>query len=87
VNNATVEHGSTVKRKSQREAAKCCFSKPMVQQLKLMGPTNKNYFFLYYQTLKYVAAGEPHPQPPYQIASKTDFSIETVVRLEGKKSC
>jgi len=69
VNSATVEHGSTVKRKSQREAAKCCFSKPVVQQLKLMGPTNENHFPLYYQTLKYVVAGEPHPQPHYQTAS------------------
>jgi len=35
-----------------------------------MGPTNKNQFFLCYQTLKYVVAGEPHPQPHYQTASK-----------------
>jgi hypothetical protein len=41
---------------------KCCFSKPVVQQLKLVGPTNENQFFLCYQTLKYVVAGEPHPQ-------------------------
>jgi hypothetical protein len=32
-----------------------------------MGPTKKNYFF-YYQTLVYVAAGEPHPQLHYQTA-------------------
>jgi len=41
-----------------------------VQQLKLVGPTNKNQFFLCYQTLKYVVAGEPHPQPHYQTASE-----------------
>jgi hypothetical protein len=35
-----------------------------------MGPTNENHFFFYYQTLKYVVAGEPHPQPHYQTASK-----------------
>jgi len=64
-----VEPCSTVQRKSQREAAKCCFSKPVVQQLKLMGPTNENHFSFYYQTLKYVVAGEPHPQPHYQTAS------------------
>jgi hypothetical protein len=64
-----VEPYSTVKRKSQREAAKCCFSKLVVQQLKLVGPINENHFFLCYQTLKYVVAGEPHPQPHYQTAS------------------
>jgi pyruvate-formate lyase-activating enzyme len=32
-----------------------------------MGPTKKNYFF-YYQTLVYVATGEPHPQLHYQTA-------------------
>jgi len=41
----------------------------VVQQLKLMGPTNKNHFFLCYQTLKYVVAGESHPQPHYQTTS------------------
>ena len=45
----------------------------MVQQLKLVGPTNKNQFFLCYQTLKYVVVGEPHPQPHYQTASKSDL--------------
>jgi hypothetical protein len=56
--------------KSPREAAKCYFSKPVARQRKLMGSTKKNHFFFCYQTLVYVAAGEPHPQPHYQTASK-----------------
>jgi len=43
----------------------------VVQQLKLMGSTNENHFSFYYQTLKYVVAGEPHLQPHYQTASKS----------------
>ena len=66
----TVEHGSTVKRKSPREAAFCCFSKPVAQQWKWVGPTNENHFSFYYQTQRYVVVGEPHPQPHYQTASK-----------------
>jgi hypothetical protein len=54
--------------KLPREAAKCCFSKPVAQQRKLVGPTKKNCFFFCYQTLVYVATGEPHPQPHYQTA-------------------
>ena len=55
--------------KSPREAAKCCFSKPVARQRKLVGPIKKNYFFFYYQTLIYVVADEPHPLPHYQRAS------------------
>jgi hypothetical protein len=40
-----VEHGSTVEVPfAPREAAKCCFSKPAVQSLILMGPTSKTHF-------------------------------------------
>jgi hypothetical protein len=31
--------------KSPREAAKCCFNKPVARQRKLVGPTKKNHFF------------------------------------------
>jgi len=49
-----------------RRVAKCCFSKPVAQSLILVGPTCTFDFFLHYQTVLCVAAGEPHPQPRYQ---------------------
>jgi len=66
VNSATVESCSTVVLPPPREAAKCCFSKPAAQSLILVGPTGIKHFFLLYQTVLCMAAGEPHPQPHYQ---------------------
>ena len=37
--------------------------KPVAHWLKLMGLISENHFFSYYQTLKYMVMGEPHPQP------------------------
>jgi hypothetical protein len=62
-------HAPLLRGNHNEKQQNCCFSKPVVQQLKLVDPTNKNHFFLCYQTLKYVVAGEPHPQPHYQTAS------------------
>jgi len=65
-----VEHGSTIEVPfPPREAAKCCFSKPAVQSLILVGPTRKMHFIFLNQTLSCVAAGEPYPQPHSQTAT------------------
>jgi len=63
VNSATVEH---VVVPSPREAAKCYFSKHVAQSLILVGLTGIKHFFLRYQTVLCVAAGEPYRQPRYQ---------------------
>jgi len=66
-----VEHGSTVHKftqhKKQQGAASC---KPVAVPQLVVGPTNQKMLFLLYQTIIVVAAGEPHPQPQYQTASR-----------------
>jgi len=66
-----VEHAplfiSLLSTRSNTYAASCKLV--AVPQL-VVGPTNKNVFFLLYQTIIVVAAGEPHPQPQYQTASR-----------------
>jgi len=39
-------------------------------------PTSKIPYFFFNQTLSSVAAGEPHPQPHYQTATKTAVSCK-----------
>jgi len=51
-----------------------------------MDPTNKNHFFFYYQTLRYVAAGELYPQPRYQTPSKLGVSKFCSVRFLPEKN-
>jgi hypothetical protein len=65
LNIATVEHGSIVPKNNHES----CFSNPAAEQQKLVGPTKQNQFCFLYQTIKCVAAGEPHSQPHYQTAS------------------
>jgi len=52
---------------SVQEAAKSCFLKPAAQPRFMVGPTSKKLCFLLNQTTIYVATGEPHPQPQYQM--------------------
>jgi len=54
-----VEPCSTIVLPPPREAAKYCFSKLVTQSLILIGPTSIKYFFLHYQTILCVTAGEP----------------------------
>jgi hypothetical protein len=54
---------------SAQEAAKSCSLKPAAQPQLMVGPTSKKLCFLLNQTTLYVAAGEPHPQPQYQMAT------------------
>jgi len=62
-----MEHGSTVEVPfPSQEAAFCCFSKPAVQSLILVGSPNKSHFIFLNQTLLCVAVGKPHPQPHSQ---------------------
>jgi len=53
------------------EAAKCCFSKTCGFILICSGSYQWKAFFSFYQTILCVAAGEPHPQPHSQTATKT----------------
>ena len=75
-----VEHGSTVEVPfPPREAAKCCFSKPAVQSLILVGPTSKTQWIFLNQTLSCVAAGDltrSHtPKWPLKLESLTCLKI------------
>jgi len=53
-----------------REAVKLCFYKTCGTTIFLVGPTSINLCFFFNQTVIFVAAGEAHPQPHYQTASK-----------------
>jgi hypothetical protein len=65
MNSTTVEHSCSVV-PPPREAAKCCFYKTCGTAEFLVGPTSINHCFFIKQTVIFVAAGEPHPQPHYQ---------------------
>jgi hypothetical protein len=56
---------------SPREAAKCCFYKTYDTAEFLVGPSSIKLRFFFNQMFIYVAAGEVHPQPHYQMVSKS----------------
>jgi len=60
-----VEHDYTIHVISPHKAS-CDFGKPATQSQFMVGPTSKKLCFLQYQTIIFVAAGEPHLQPQYQ---------------------
>jgi len=45
--------------------------KPVAQPQLMVGPINKKLLLLRYQTTVFVAAGEPHLQPQYQMTPKS----------------
>jgi hypothetical protein len=65
-----VEHDYTIHvispHKKQQRDASCDFGKPATQLQFMVSPTSKKLCFLQYQTIIFVAAGEPHSQPQYQ---------------------
>jgi len=51
-------------------STKCCFYKTCGTAAKLVGPTSINHYFFLNQTVIFVAAGEPHPQPHCHMSPK-----------------
>jgi hypothetical protein len=58
-----------------QEAVKLCFYKTCGTTIFFVGPTSINLYFFFNQTIISMAAGEPHPQPHYQIASKACLRV------------